>query len=357
MTRSNNFDALRLLGAAMVLVGHAYHLTGRPYQVPGLLGYPISTFGVVIFFSISGYLITRSWDSKRDLVSYSTARLLRIIPALAVTVLLSTFVIGPLVTTYRTGRYFADPLTWTYLSNIWMKANYSLPGVWFDLPYPGAVNGSLWTLPAEFFCYVVVPVVCVRALWLRSGVLLALLACSISLSLVAPLDSPVVYGTRISDAAGMWVFFAAGALLATAESRWRDIFRADVATAVFFVFLLMLSLRPGWLPYFGCLTLPYVVLVVGRSSTAFVRRASRFGDFSYGAYLWGFPVQQLVVDLFGVQRMAVNLPLVFVITGVLAVASWHLVEHPSLRLKSAIARRRRAAGMTRSVPEPDTVAS
>lgn len=71
MTRHNNYDALRLIGAAMVILGHAFHLVGRPAEVPGFLGYAISTFGVVIFFSISGYLITISWVRKRDLFSSS----------------------------------------------------------------------------------------------------------------------------------------------------------------------------------------------------------------------------------------------------------------------------------------------
>jgi peptidoglycan/LPS O-acetylase OafA/YrhL len=342
----------------MVIVGHAYHLLGRSAEVPFLLGYPISTFGVVIFFSISGYLITRSWATKRDVVSYSAARLLRILPGLIAVVLVSAFVIGPLVTTHRVDRYLTDPLTYDYLSNIWMKPNYLLPGVWFDLPYPIAVNGSLWTLPAEFFCYIVVPLVCVRLLWLRAGVVAGLLALSIWLSLHPITGHEVIYGSRLTDAASMWVFFAAGALVATAEERWGPrIFRTDAAVAVFSVFLLLLSLRPAWMPYFGCLTLPYVVLVVGRASTPYVRRASRFGDFSYGLYLWGFVVQQAVVDAFGVRRMALDLPVVLAISMGVAVLSWHLIEQPSLRLKSRITRERRAQGAAAPVPEPSTVGS
>jgi peptidoglycan/LPS O-acetylase OafA/YrhL len=173
------------------------------------------------------------------------------------------------------------------------------------------------------------------------------------LSLTPALESPVYYGTRVSDAASMWVFFAAGALLATAQQKWGSrIFRTDAATVVFSVFLLLLSLRPAWTPYFACLTLPYVVLVVGLASTPYVRRASRFGDFSYGLYLWHFPVLQVVVDAFGVQRMALTLPVVYAITGLLAVASWHLIEHPSLRLKSAITRRRHTKPASQLVQEP-----
>jgi peptidoglycan/LPS O-acetylase OafA/YrhL len=273
-------------------------------------------------------------------------------------VLVSAFVIGPLVTSHRVDSYLTDPLTYDYLSNIWMKPNYLLPGVWFDLPYPIAVNGSLWTLPAEFFCYIVVPLVCVRLLWLRAGALAGLLVLSIWLSMHPITGHEVVYGSRITDAASMWVFFAAGALLATAQERWGErVFRTDAAVVVFSVFLLLLAVRPGWTAYFACLTLPYVVLVVGRASTPYVRRASRFGDFSYGLYLWGFVVQQAVVDVFGVRRMAFDLPLVLAISMALAILSWHLIEHPSLRLKSAITRHRRTESASQVVQEPTTVAS
>jgi peptidoglycan/LPS O-acetylase OafA/YrhL len=81
------------------------------------------------------------------------------------------------------------------------------------------------------------------------------------------------------------------------------------------------------------------VLTVGLASTPYVRRASRYGDLSYGLYLWAFPVQQVVIDLWGVQRMSVNLVVVTAITALLALASWHLVEHPSLKLKDRVVRR------------------
>lgn len=89
------------------------------------------------------------------------------------------------------------------------------------------------------------------------------------------------------------------------------------------------------------------MLTVGLASTPYVRRASRFGDLSYGLYLWAFPVQQLVIDLWGVRRMSVNLLVVTAIIALLALASWHAVEHPSLRLKDRIVRR-----FVRRPPEP-----
>ncbi|WP_104106110.1 acyltransferase [Nocardioides sp. 616] len=341
---ANNLDFLRLVGAFAVIVGHSYHLLGSPGPVPWLLGYSISTLGVVIFFSISGYLITASWLRSRDPLSYLAARFLRIFPGLVVVIAVSALLIGPLVSTLPAGEYYGNDRMVSYLYNIGLYLQYDLPGVFADLPYPVAVNGSLWTLPAEFFCYLVVPVAFLVPKATRMPMVLLLLALSLWAASVPPLESRVIYGSRLSDAAAMWVFFAAGALLRLAHARHRGLLRADVAVALLASYLVVISVYPSWVLWTSWIALPYVVLTVGLASTPYVRRASRYGDLSYGLYVWAFPVQQLVVHLIGVQQMLVNLVLVTAITTVLAWLSWHLVESPSLRLKDRLVARRRPAG-------------
>lgn len=355
-TRSNNLDALRLLGAAAVILGHAYPLTGRTVPIPGLLGFPVHALGVVVFFSISGYLITASWSRSPDVASYAAARALRILPALAVTVVLTVFVLGPLLTSLTAAQYFADPRSLRYLVNIVMQPQYDLPGVFVDLPYPGAVNGSLWTLPAEVFCYVAVPVLCLVPRMARPLTFGAALVVSLVLAAVPAVESPVIYGSVLSDAAHMWTFFAAGALLRLAHERVPNLFRTDVAVVLTLVHSLLIAMYPTWIPGISWATLPYVVLTVGLASTPYVRRAARFGDLSYGMYLVGFPVQQLVVAYVGVLALSVNLVLVVGISALLSWVSWRLVEAPSLRLKGVVVRRRPgAAPAARPVDDDPTV--
>lgn len=344
--RSNNLDALRLVGALAVIFGHAYHIVGRPFENPVVAGYPVQTLGVVIFFSISGYLITASWSRTKNPIGYLAARSLRIFPALILVVLVCMFVIGPLVTALPRGQYFDAPNFWSYLSNIILRPQYELPGVWGDQPYPNAVNGSLWTLPAEFFCYLLVPLVFLAPKVARIPVIALLLAASVWYSMTPPLESAVIWHSRISDNALMWVFFAAGAILRLLVERGMR-FRTDVAVGLLAVHLVIAGTLPQHTTKVAWLFLPYVVLTVGLASTPYVRRASRFGDLSYGLYLWAFPVQQLVIDLWGVRRMSVNLLVVTAITALLALASWHAVEHPSLKLKDRIVRR-----FVRRAPEP-----
>ncbi len=346
--RSNNLDGLRLLGALAVIFGHAYPLVGREFENPIVAGYPVQTLGVVIFFSISGYLITASWSRTKNPVTYLAARCLRIFPALIVVVLVCMFVVGPLVTVLPTSQYFDAPNFWTYLDNIILRPQYELPGVWADLPYPNAVNGSLWTLPAEFFCYLLVPLVFLVPRQLRIPFIGLLLAWSVWYSMTPPLDSMVIWHSRISENALMWAFFAMGAILRLMAERGMK-FRTDVAVGLLALHLVLAATLPQHTTKVAWLFLPYVVLTIGLASTPYVRRASRFGDLSYGLYLWAFPVQQLVIDLWGVQRMSVNLLVVTAITAALALASWHLVEHPSMKLKDRIIRR---SAPVRTAPQP-----
>lgn len=225
-----------------MIFGHAYHIVGRPFENPIVAGYPGQTLGVVIFFSISGYLITASWSRTKNPISYLAARSLRIFPALVV-VLVCMLVVGPLVTTLTTSAYFDHPATWSYLSHIILRPQYELPGVWATQPYPNAVNGSLWTLPAEFFCYLLVPLVFLAPRPLRIPVVLALLAGSVWYSMTPPLESMVVWHSRLSDNALMWAFFAAGALLRLLAERGL-MFRPDVAVGLLAMHMVIAATLP-----------------------------------------------------------------------------------------------------------------
>lgn len=147
--RRNNFDALRLVASLAVVAGHAWPLTGVS-AAPRLGGHLVHHDAVYVFFAISGFLITTSWFRSPHPLRYLRNRALRIFPALVLVVIATVFVIGPLVTS--SPDYLGEPATWSYLGNIALVAQYELPGVFQANPVT-AVNGSLWTLGAEFACY------------------------------------------------------------------------------------------------------------------------------------------------------------------------------------------------------------
>lgn len=352
--RSNNFDALRVIGALAVMLGHGYALTARPLEIPVILGYPLQTIGVIIFFVISGYLITASWSRTKNPLTYAVARCLRIFPALILVVLVTALVLGPAVSGLSRHDYFANPWTTQYVvDNLKLRVMFELPGVWGDLPYPRAVNGSLWTLFVEFLCYVAVPFLFIFPRYVRPVAGLLALGIVIHWARTPIEESPLFWAVRLRDAAGLWIFFAAGALLRLLSERFsRFRFRTDVAVAGIVLLFLVTDLAPGYALPLAAVTMAYAVLTIGLARTPYLARTARFGDFSYGLYLWAFPVQQLVIDVFGVQRMAINLLLVVSITFVPAFISWHLVEHPSMKLKDAIVRRTTRPRVPAAQPEP-----
>ena len=162
--RKNNLDIIRFLAATLVVFSHAYPLTTgnnatEPFAVCSNGQMTFGELAVSIFFIISGFLITQSYDRSKNPIYYFKARVLRIFPGLIFCVLLTVFFLGPIFTELNVKDYFKDPKTYDYLKTItlyWIQ--YDLPGVFQTNVWPGAVNGSLWTLWYEFFFYIVVAI-------------------------------------------------------------------------------------------------------------------------------------------------------------------------------------------------------
>lgn len=338
--RSNNFDAIRLLAALAVLIGHGYILTAKPWLTPGFLGLPIHQIAVAIFFAVSGYLITRSRLSGLSPAGYLVHRVFRILPGLALVVVVCALVLGPLLSSLDTAAYFAHPQTPAYLRNILLEPQYVLPGVFTDNP-DAAVNGSLWSLPSEFACYLIVLAIGFlprRAVpWALGVWLIGCAACY--LALLGAGARVVVYGSLLNDAVSVWVYFAVGGILALIPQR---MIRPGVAGGLLAAWLVLQALVATQVPavVLSWLFLPYIVIAFGNARTPILRSAGVRGDFSYGIYLWGFPVQQFVFDRFGQLPIVSNLALVALLTVALAAISWFAVERPMLRLGRRIARRR-----------------
>ena len=362
--RANNFDFLRIAAALMVLVGHAYVLSGREALEPaarhtGLDG--LGALGVSIFFVISGFLVTGSYDRLRNAPAYMVARLLRIIPALAVAVVLCALVLGPVVTTLPKGAYFADPQTWLYVvRNVLLyPVAYLLPGVFADNPYPGAVNGSLWTLRLEFTCYLLLPLLDWRRL-LRPGVVTTLtvvaglayaaLAVAGALETQAAMLAATATGVPAAPTgagpAGVpdfavlalrfgFLFLAGAALYWLRDARWLRSGWTLAAAALAFA---LVALSERWAMAATPLILPVLVVAFALRPLPGLSSFSRYGDYSYGVYIYAFPVQQAWMHLLGPERLGVwayaGLTLLTVLP--LAAASWLLVEKPALDLKERL---------------------
>jgi peptidoglycan/LPS O-acetylase OafA/YrhL len=202
--RSDNLDSLRLAGAVLVVTGHAFVLTGAG-SVPRPAAIPLHSLGLYIFFTLSGYLISASWARNAHLLPFLRNRALRIFPALVVVVILSIYVVGPAVTSASSHQYWQSRETWTYLLNLVLVPQYTLPGVFATNPHSSAVNGVLWTLGIEFCCYLTVAV---AGIVLRSRIWIAMAA--LAVASVATTTAPIAPATR--SIGEVTVFFALGAL-------------------------------------------------------------------------------------------------------------------------------------------------
>lgn len=330
--RENNFDAIRILGAFLVLVGHAYPLHGRD-DFPRMWNTSFATLGIMLFFSISGYLIATSWTRDPRLAPYLAKRALRIFPALAVVIFASVLFLGPLFTTLAKSEYLTSPGTWSYLTNVLLKPQYTLPGVFEGVPYAGVVNGSLWSLPLEFACYLMVPVVSLLSTRLRGyGYAGLAVLFAVAASILASLEIDFVfYGSSLVQALGIWPFFMVGAAVATAGARLP--LRLDFAVIAIVCASLVTGVSPDIARYFWLFALPYVAITFGKARTPVVARAGRFGDVSYGIYLFAFPVQQLVIALVPNLSFVGSIGVTVALTVCCAFVSWHVVEKQALKFK------------------------
>ncbi len=328
----NNFDALRLLAAFMVVVGHGEMLTGQPVSV--LWGVQASHVGLDIFFAISGYLVTDSFERTSGMTNFFAKRILRIFPGLIVCVLASMFVLGPALTTLPLSSYLTSHNTWKYLENIILWAQLYLPGVFVGAPLGGAVNGSLWSLTPEFICYVTVPVFSLLPWTLRIANLALFAVCLGALSLwLFTYQRDVGHYVWNADAKYMLAempFFFIGSLLRVLQARLPGLFRGDLAMIALLSNYVISSMWGSWNVPCEWFTLPYVVISFGLMPTPVLRDAARFGDLSYGLYIYAFPVQQWII-----RHWLGNVPILRCVglSLVLALLSWHLVERPALRWK------------------------
>ena len=348
----NNFDFVRLSAASLVIVGHAYPLLAHP-DLPYFLHTSISTYAVKMFFALSGFLIVASWTHDPHAWRFLLKRVLRIFPALILVVLLSALVLGPLVTRLPMAEYFGHSMFGDYFMNLRLYIAYSLPGVFEDNTYPNAVNGSLWSLPAEFFMYLLVLVCGLAARWLRvvgfAVVWGALTLAFMALNLAEIhfqtgwFTGAVVYATPVTSVIEVAPYFMIGGCIQLAR-RWLPL--SPVAA------LLALAVGIGIAragiyaePLFILIT-SYAVIALGSASTPVLRDFGRWGDLSYGTYLYGFPVAQTLSWAFGDRLPFVgHILLALAISLIFAFASWHLVEKRAMRIKPK-------AG---TMPRPQTV--
>ena len=330
--RDNNFNLIRFCAAAAVILFHSYALTGRWTDEPLWKLAPEVNFGalgVKAFFFVSGLLVTKSYSEREELIAFMAARILRIYPALFCATLV-TITLAAWSSALPLGTFVADRETIDYA---WRTATAfdvrdRLPGAYATNSYPDSVNGSLWTLPVELRLYLALAIAGFAGILAHRRAWLLLVVALGAVFAAKPAWFPLAeYGPATRNLALM---FALGSLAYV----WRD--RIQVSATAALVSVVLVAWNPLGLGR-GLLFEPllaYVLLVTAYHPRLAWPAFNRGGDYSYGLYIYAFPIQQTVARLVPSVEPIAMFALAFPPTLALAAISWHLVENPALGLKS-----------------------
>ncbi len=342
--RANNFHLIRHFAALCVILTHSYSIpTGRYASEPlvSLTGTSIGHYAVDVFFLLSGFLVTQSVVRNDDLVRYAFGRLLRVFPALLVAVLFTALILGPIVSSLHPSTYFSDPSVWQYVAGAGstLQVDRSLPGVFTSLPEASKVNVPLWTLKYELAAYVLLGVlVAMSRLRLQRILYVALFALFVA----------YVWGrfqqpwSASSGALNNLLHLLPAFFIGSAAYLCRK--HIPLGPPLILSLALLAYLLRDTVAYevsekllFASVIL-WIAFLPSSPSEAFARS----GDFSYGLYIFAFPIQQTIFTL----NSEID-PIAFFVISVLftlpvAALSWYLLEKPSMRARDGLVKRFRS---------------
>jgi peptidoglycan/LPS O-acetylase OafA/YrhL len=342
-SRGNNFDFMRLALAVLVILSHSYLLIqGSEAREPAMLfsHQQVTIGGIAVdsFFIMSGFLITASALRSRTAFEYLRKRVSRIYPAFIVAAVFALVVVAPLAATQFT---YASPLArlGDFIQNTLRLRAFSYTAAFANNPNPNIINGSLWSVQYEFWCYLGVLLLAVTSLLKRRRWIAGIFVCAWLVSIPY-----AIYGWTRWPLGGRIL----GPLFGWPPG-WARMLPLYLAGVTFYLYRekipqknwlgmasLALLIIACWMKLGFTLLFPiagaYLLFWFAFTPKIRLHRFGRFGDFSYGTYLYAYPIEQLLVK----YAHHPLLPLVLFVgatplTLACAVASWYGVERRFLR--------------------------
>lgn len=343
------FGFLRIALAVTIIAWHSFVVSqgdraSFEYHYVWISNYAL----LPMFFGLSGFLIAGS-AQRLSIGNFFLSRALRIFPALAVETIISAVLIGPMVTALALFDYFRDPGFFRYFQNMWGAVVYTLPGVTFLAPYPEIVNGVIWTVPIELACYLAMGVLIVSRLNSRPVALIAIGLALLALPNAIEWFGLVHFSEVLRQSNHLWFFdnirgdkllpcFLFG--VAAYGLRHRLAHSGILALISLAALMLLGSLGDAvsvlnYLPasVLMCAAAIYLTIYIGCND---MERYAPKGDYSYGLYIYCFPIQQILNKLLDIHNFAgflINFSGSLAIAAGFAIFSWHFIEKPCLSLR------------------------
>lgn len=336
--KNNSFTILSVVLSIGVIYFHCYPLfygtntTHWDLFTSNILkGSSLGAFCVNIFFIISGFMITTSIQRSKNTIMYLIKRIKKIFPALILCLLISALIIGPLTTELPKVYYLKTFDIWKYyiIDNILLFKNtiYGIADVFVNNPYISAINGSIWTLKHQFFCYLIIILFYkVKLLDKRRIFLIAylfMLFVYVSLYFNGMSDIEVYLQQKLSyfgvfnemtELIRLLFYFMTGILANLYSDKiyinwfWNSVY--------FVIYLIALYFNKLGLAFI--ILLPYFTLAIGS-----MRSKIKFRDISYEMFVFAFPIQQLIMYYFKNQ---INMPVYIVLSIVLTIMISYLIS-------------------------------
>ncbi|HCR86321.1 MAG TPA: hypothetical protein DIV86_06545 [Alphaproteobacteria bacterium] len=334
MSRDNNFDFFRIVAVLCVLYSHSFAVYGIPEPVflqaleLSYQAITYGTFGTTIFFAISGFLICASLERSNDLGSFIRNRVLRLYPAFIICTIFAIFVVGSILTRDRYYQHIANYIrdsSYFFLTDITVMQKIEPMGILDGHPISDCINCSLWTLPVEMSCYALAFCLFIFKGSARKAIIITCFFYSVMLFFFPPKY------IKMQAMAHIATFFLGMFFYLYREYIFKFwVFLASISIILTFIFIR--SFDDIYLPYVIALT--YCTLYLGLNSSQPSGLLNR-RDYSYGMYLYHFPVMQLVTrkTQFNYDYFWSYLAISLVITFILAYLSWKFIEMPALKFK------------------------
>jgi len=326
----NNFDILRLILSLIVVIVHTAELT-KIRDIEVISSYFSSVFAVDAFFIVSGFLIFMSFDKSSSYINYLLKRVRRIAPAYATVIILSAIFLF-FISSKGVDEYLSLEFIRYIIFNL-LTLNFlqpTLAGVFEHNPID-AVNGALWTIKIEVIFYLLVPIISyisIKSSRLYTFLTIYILAISYSLIMIWLYNSTnsEIFLKLEKQIPSQLAFFISGASIYYLYDR----FKAH-STILLFISIILLTIHHYFIEIYPLYPISLAIFIIYFATQfRYLGDVGKFGDLSFGIYIWHFPIIQTLIHLNLFSNLFVGITSLLLTLLTLSLLSWHYIERPFL---------------------------